>query len=70
MIDRAVDVSAGRGSAPLFEQLAHRRRGDAVMSAWTEDELRRIGDAEELEIAPVRAPAVKSGSGPAASSAT
>ncbi len=24
------------------------------MTAWTDDELRRIGDAEELEIAPVR----------------
>jgi hypothetical protein len=24
------------------------------MSAWTDDELRRIGEAEELEIAPVR----------------
>jgi hypothetical protein len=24
------------------------------MPAWTEDDLRRIGDAEELEIAPVR----------------
>ena len=31
------------------------RVGSAVMAAWTDDELQRIGDAEELQIAP-RAP--------------
>lgn len=34
------------------------------MAAWTEDELRRIGDADELEIAPVRPDGTRRGPRP------
>ncbi len=58
VLDYETDLDGiGEAYAAMDERRAIKslvRVGSRLMAAWTDDELRRIGDAEELEIAPVR----------------
>jgi hypothetical protein len=42
------------GYRAMDERCAHKRKGDMPMTTWTNDELTRIGGAEELQLASLR----------------